>query len=190
VDTASNIGEFLTDNTMVWRRQLDVAPERLWNTIATKHGLALWFMPTELEIEQGARFAFVGGWEGTISDLSPLRHRQFDVDGKIRGCLRFEMIPNEAGCLFSLTDRMGDDVDSKEIFGPDATARRIHQPGGRGTHWSGVAAGYHAFIDSLQSLLTGIKSDPNDDEMCRTYKRVLGDRFGGLGDGSDSQTSV
>jgi hypothetical protein len=61
------------------------------------------------------------------------------------------MIPNEAGCLFSLTDRMGDDADPKEIFGPDAEAHRIHQPGGRGTHWSGVAAGYHAFVDSLES---------------------------------------
>jgi uncharacterized protein YndB with AHSA1/START domain len=51
VDTAANIGEFLTDNTIVWRRQLDVAPERLWNAIATKQGLGLWFMPTEFEIE-------------------------------------------------------------------------------------------------------------------------------------------
>ena len=51
MDTAANIGEFLTDNTIVWRRQLDVAPERLWNAIATKQGLGLWFMPTEFEIE-------------------------------------------------------------------------------------------------------------------------------------------
>ena len=151
VDTAANIGEFLTDNTIVWRRQLDVAPERLWNAIATKQGLGLWFMPTEFEIEQGGRFEFGGGWEGTISDLGPLRHLQFDVDVESGGYLRFEMIPNEAGCLFSLTDRMGDDADPKEIFGPDAEAHRIHQPGGRGTHWSGVAAGYHAFVDSLES---------------------------------------
>jgi uncharacterized protein YndB with AHSA1/START domain len=179
VDQLDNPGVFHSDNTIVWRRQLAVEPERLWSAIATKQGLALWFMPSVFEIEEGGRFAFEGGWEGSISESSPFRHIQFDVDGGGGGHLRFEIEPNDGGCLFSLIDRMGEGADSKDIFGPDAAAYRVNQPGGPGTHWSGVAAGYHGFVDSLEGYITGIEIESDYEEMCRNYQHVLDEHFDG-----------
>ena len=173
-----SLGVFLNDNTFVWRRQLAVEPERLWSAIATKQELALWFMPTRFEVEEGGRFAFGDGWEGIVSEYNPLRYVQFDVDGDGGGYLRFEIEPTAGGCLFSLVDRMGQGADPKDIFGPDTAAHRIHQPGGPGTHWSGVAAGYHAFVDSLESYLTGIEIESDYEQMCKTYEHILDRHFG------------
>ena len=172
-----NLGAFLSDNTIVWKRQLVVEPERLWSAIATRQGLALWFMPTRFEIEEGGRFAFGGGWAGIVSEARPLRHVQFNVEGGGGGNLRFEMEPNDGGCLFSLVDRMGEGADPKYILGPDAAAHRIHQPGGPGTHWSGVAAGYHVFVDSLEGHITGVEKVSDYVEMCKTYQQILERRF-------------
>ena len=81
-------------------------------------------MPTRLEIEEGGRFSFAGGWEGTISEIKRPHHVQFDVDGDRRGYLRFEVEANDGGSLFSLIDRMGDgeDVNEKQL---DAAVREL-----------------------------------------------------------------
>ena len=132
-------------------------------------------MPTEFEIEEGRRFSFQGGWDGTVSEVSPHHHLQFDVEGDSGGFLRFEMESNDDGCLFSLIDRMGEGVDAKEIFGLDAD--QIHQPGGPGTHWSGVTGGYHCFVDALEGQVTGNSVASDYDEMCKLYEPVLDDYF-------------
>ncbi|MDP6422474.1 MAG: hypothetical protein QF672_14340 [SAR202 cluster bacterium] len=42
----ANAGIYLSNIKMVWKRQLAVEPDRLWDAIATKDGLSHWFMPT------------------------------------------------------------------------------------------------------------------------------------------------
>jgi len=180
-DQVENVGIFLNDNKMMWKRQFSVEPGRLWDAIATKEGLSHWFMPTDFEVEEGGRFSFKNGWDGTVSEVEPLDHIQFDADGDSNGYLRFELEAKDDGCVFSLTDRMGEGADPKKIFGPDTPVHRIYQPGGPGTHWSGVTAGYHGFVDSLEGHVTGNKIEFDYEEMCKTYQRVLDDHFGHVG---------
>ena len=176
MDEIANVGRFLSDNKMVWERRFSAPPERLWDALSTKDGLRRWFMPTRYEIEVHGRFSFDGGWEGTVSEAAPCRHIQFDVDGGSGAFLRFEMEAGNGACLFALIDRMGDGVDANNW--PAAPAHRRHQPGGPGTHWSGVAAGYHGFVDALEEHLSGGGVSSDYDELCKAYQRVLDARFG------------
>ena len=176
MDQTVNVGRFLSNNTMVWQRRFSVAPARLWDAIATKEGLSHWFMPTEFAIEEGGRFSFEGGWEGTVSAVRPYHHVQFDADGDGGGYLRFKMTVDNGACPFALIDRMGDSVDV--MTWPDEPAHRIFQPGGPGTHWSGVAAGYHCFVDALEDHISGGQISSDYDEMCKKYRRILDDHFG------------
>ena len=172
----ANVGRFLSDNKMVWERQFSVEPERLWDAISTKDGLSHWFMPTKYEIEVKGRFSFDGGWEGIVSKARPFHHVQFDADGDGGAYLRFEMEAGNGVYRFPLIDRMGDGVNVNNWA--DAPAHRIHQPGGPGTHWSGVAAGYHGFVDSLEDHISGGKVSSDYDELCRKYQQVLNAHFG------------
>ena len=176
MDEIVNAGRFLSDNKMVWERRLSAPPERLWDAISTKDGLRRWFMPTRYEIAVNGRFSFDGGWEGTVSAARPFAHIQFDKDGGSGAFLRFEMQAGNGTCFFALTDRMGDSVDANNW--PDAPAHRRYQPGGPGTHWSGVAAGYHGFVDALEEHLSGGAVSSDYDEMCKGYRRILDARFG------------
>lgn len=175
MDRVGNVGKFLNDNKIVWKRRIPIEPERLWDAIATREGLSHWFMPTAYEIEEGGRFSFEGGWEGTVSEAKPFRHIQFDADGENGGYLRFEIETVEDGSSVSLIDRMGDGQDTQKWA--DGPAHLSYQPGGPGTHWSGVAAGYHGFLDSLEDYITGGKVSSDYDEMCKIYQTVLNDHF-------------
>ena len=88
------------------------------------------------------------------------------------------MEDDNGGCLFSLIDRMGEGVDANEIFASDTPSHRLYQPGGPGTHWSGVAAGYHGFVDSLEGHITSKRINLDYDELCKRYLHVLDDYFG------------
>ena len=176
MDEVVNVGRFLSDNKMVWERRLPVPPEPLWDALSTRDGLGRWFMPTRYEIAVNGRFAFDGGWEGTVSEASPFQHVQFDADGGGGACLRFEMAAGNGVCFFALIDRMGAGVDADNW--PDAPVHRRYQPGGPGTHWSGVAAGYHGFVDALEEHLAGGTVASDYDDLCKAYRRVLEARFG------------
>jgi hypothetical protein len=77
---------------------------------------------------------------------------------------RFEIEPDGDGTLFHLIDKLPGDfvmeVGSRQdnpIEDSDTEKMRLvgyNQPGGPGTHWTGVVAGWHAFVDSLESYLT------------------------------------
>ena len=178
MDEIVNVGRFLSDNKMVWERRFSAQPERLWEAISTKDGLSRWFMPTRYEIAVHGRFSFDGGWEGTVSEARPFEHIQFDVDGGSGAFLRFEMETRSGVNFFALIDRMGDGVDTNNW--PEAPPHRRYQPGGPGTHWSGVAAGYHGFVDALEEHLSGGRVSSDYDELCKAYRRVLDARFGPL----------
>jgi uncharacterized protein YndB with AHSA1/START domain len=172
----ANVGEFHSDNKMVWARRISTQPERLWDAIATKDGLSRWFMPTSYEIKKNGRFSFEGGWDGTVSELKPFQCIQFDADGGSGAFLRFEMEAGDGVHTFALIDRMGDGVEVNRWL--DAPPHRRYQPGGPGTHWSGVAAGYHAFVDALEDHLSGSTVSSDYDELCKAYQRILDARFG------------
>ena len=168
-----NVGRMLAKNTLVWEREFSVEPEKLWDAIATKEGLSRWFMPTSFDIEEGGRFSFEGGWDGTITEVDPPHRIQFTPDDSDEAYLRFEIEKTEGGCLFKLTDKMGPALDALKHFGDDAPKFKIYQPGGIGTHWSGVASGYHGFVDALETYITGIDIPFDHDEATLFYVDIL-----------------
>jgi hypothetical protein len=51
---------------------------------------------------------------------------------------------------------MGANQDESKIF-PDEVKHKTYQPGSPSTHWSGIIAGYHGFVDKLEGFITGTK---------------------------------
>jgi uncharacterized protein YndB with AHSA1/START domain len=173
VSRIENIARLLDKNTLLLERHFPVTPERLWEAVATREGLSHWFMPTSTKIEQGGRFSFAGGWEGTVTLFDPPRRIQFTPDESSEAYLRFEIEPTPSGCLFRLIDRMGPAADAAKLFGPGTPGHRIYQPGGIGTHWSGIVSGYHGFVDALESYVSGKTISTDDDDLSRRYVPVL-----------------
>jgi uncharacterized protein YndB with AHSA1/START domain len=173
VNRIENVARLLKKNTLLLERRFSVAPERLWEAVATREGLSRWFMPTPFEIEQGGRFSFEGGWEGTVTLVDPSRRIQFTPDESNEAYLRFEIERASGGCLFRLIDKMGPAADVAKIFGADAPKDLAYQPGGIGTHWSGVVSGYHRFVDALEAHVLGKAIAPDDGDLSRRYMTVL-----------------
>ena len=167
----------LDKHTVVWEREFSQPLETVWELISTRAGLSQWFMATAHEIEAGGKFAFEGGWDGTISELQPGQHILFTPKNATTAFLRFEISEIRGGCLFKLIDRMGPDQDAGELM-PEAPTDMKYQPGGPGTHWSGVLAGYHGFIDELEGVLAGKSLDIDYDQLCRQYMQLLDEWVG------------
>ncbi len=168
-----NVALMLEKNTLVWAREFSVKPEKLWDAIATKEGLDHWFMPTPFEIEQGGRFDWEGGWAGTVNEVDPPYRIQFSPDYSDEAYMLFKIEETKNGCLFKLTDKMAPQLDAPAYFPADTPKSETYQPGGIGTHWTGIAAGYHRFVDALESYVTGVYIPFDDDEANRLYRNML-----------------
>ena len=89
-----------------------------------------------------------------------------------------EIEETKNGCLFKLTDKMEPDHDVLKFFSADTHKHEIYQPGGIGTHWTGIVSGYHKFVDALESYITGVEIPLQsrfqlDDEADRFYHDML-----------------
>ena len=173
-----NVARMLEKNTLVWEREFPVKPEKLWDAIATKEGLSHWFMPTPFEIEQGGRFDWEGGTEGTITEIDPPHRIRFTPDRSDEADMLLEIEETENGCLFKLTDKIEPGFDALKFFSADTPKYEIYQPGGIGTHWTGIVSGYHRFVDAWESYITGVEIPlPSrfqlDDEANRLYRDML-----------------
>jgi uncharacterized protein YndB with AHSA1/START domain len=158
-----NVGVHLARNTMSWTRTIDAPVERVWQVVTQKEHLDEWYMPAQqVELRLGGKHDwFQAG--GVVDEYEPPRVIRF-YEPMRRSWQGFSVEPDGGGVLFTLTDRMGDGVywDDTEweetekgwVQLPDERIA-VRSPGGRGTHWVGVAAGYHGFVDSLDTYLTG-----------------------------------
>ncbi len=158
---------------VMFERPLSVTPETLWEFIATKKGLAQWFMPTAHEVSAGGRFDFEDGWAGTVAEYVRPRRIVFTPDGAVNAFLRFDVHGGAGGCLFRLTDQLEATTDAARLL-PEAPEHTAFQPGGPGIHWSGILAGYHGFADGLVDIVSGVAAAPFDyDAVCRAYAELL-----------------
>ncbi len=141
-------------HTVLFERTFEAPVERVWHMLSEPEEMARWFMPTTLEPRVGGRFSCEGGWDGTISTWEPGRCFQFDADEG--GITRFAIEPDGTGTRFTLTDRLPPDIS---LTTEGATWQDMpvgaRQPGGPGTHWPGVLAGWHGFVDALACHLEG-----------------------------------
>ena len=168
-----NVARMLEKNTLVWEREFSVKPEKLWDAIATKEGLSRWFMSTPFEIEEGGRFDWEGGWAGTITEVDPPHRIRFTPDYSDEAYMLFEIEETQIGCLFKLTDKMAPTLDARTYFPADTPKSETYQPGGIGTHWTGIVSGYQSFVDALESYITGVDIPFDDDEANRLYRDML-----------------
>ncbi|MEM7033074.1 MAG: SRPBCC domain-containing protein [Chloroflexota bacterium] len=162
---------FVDKHTILFHRHLHVDQSRLWSAISTKHELDQWFMPTELDLRNDGNYSFEGGWDGWISDLNPPHHLQFNSSPT--SFTRFEIEVRSEGVLLSLIDRLQVDVTPPKATEEDEDGIMYNQPGGPGTHWTGVIAGWHCFVDALEDYLAGQEGEDLYDQRCMAYNNFL-----------------
>lgn len=162
----------LDKHTVFFERIFPVSVEQLWQAVATREGLGHWFMPTAYEIEENGRFAFEDAWQGTVTQLEPFRVIEFTPQDTAAAYLRFEISQTGSGVLFRLIDRMEPEKEAAAVI-PEAAPDMIYQPGGPGTPWSGLVAGYHSFIDALAEYLLGELPQDDYELLCKKYTAVL-----------------
>ena len=165
-----NVGKHLARNTMSWSRHIAAPVERVWEVVTQKEHLDKWYMEAvQTELRVGGKHDWCAG--GSVDEYEPMRVIRFM--GTNDSWQRFTVTSDGNGTLFTLTDRMGDGVywDDTEwektedgwVQLPDERIA-VRSPGGRGTHWVGVAAGYHGFVDSRDTYITGNTEGYADDD--------------------------
>ena len=162
--------EFLDRNKVLFKCHYQVPKERLWNAISKTEELNQWFMKTEWDFREGGKFTFEGGWEGWIEKLNEFEFVQFNSSAK--SFTRFDLKPAENGTELHLTDQIPLDL----VAPPDKNIHNI-QPGGQGTHWVGLLAGWDDFLLALESHLANKEIEDHFDHLCLKYKSLLEKKY-------------
>ena len=179
-DTLENAGRFLDRHAMVWIRKLDLPASQVWEAVSTKQGLdAWWISPVEIDLRPSG--AFSHHWGNTITDLKEFEYIDFCGDPSRSGGMRFELKADGEGTVFSfLCNWAADSVPKASLLPEETDGIDTRQPGGPGTPWSGVAGGWHASIDDLETHLTGRTFHHSYEDLCRFYTEYLADHFAWL----------
>jgi uncharacterized protein YndB with AHSA1/START domain len=174
-----NAATFPDRHTMVLERGFDVPIERLWRAISQTVELDQWFMKSVMDARPGGRFAFEGGWEGQIGEWIPGSCIQFEADKGGRS--RFELATDAgpggtgSGSRLRLSDRLPEDfkLDAPPDDSGALLKMMVAQPGGPGTHWPGVVAGWHGFVDALEAHLLQQPFEDRYSALSEEYSRLL-----------------
>lgn len=166
-----------TRNTMQLSRSVEITPTEVWPFLVEPDNLIRWHIPTVMEFVVGGRFEFKNAWAGTIGAIEEDRLVRFDADEG--GCTTFSVKRKDQGSQIVITDVMAPQFRiTKELISNKKTIQE-NQPGGVGTHWSGVLSGWHCAIDELVNLM-GVTNYPTKltySQMDSLYLDLLNDRF-------------
>lgn len=170
----ADAGRLVDRHAMAWIRRLNAPLEDVWRAISSKEGLAGWWgMPIHvLELRVGG--AFKHHWDNTVTAFKEREHVDFaEPKGAYAGTggLRFEIAPDGEATMFTLLDTWAKGAVFED-GGPLA-----HQPGGPGTPWIGVAAGWHSGADALRRLFDDDAPSHDYERLCRFYAGHLSDLF-------------
>lgn len=162
---------FLDRHTISFKRSFMVSTERLWAAVSTKQELDVWFMETDLELRVNGQYTFKDGWDGWISELKPFECIQ--CDSSEVSYTRFDLESQGKGTLLTVTDRLKPDLimDKQENIWD-------LQPGGPGTHWVGIVAGWHDFLEALEAHIYGNPVQDHYHELCLFYADFLKQHYG------------
>jgi len=174
-NTPANLGTWVDRHTMRFERRLPVDLDTVWRAVSDARELGHWFMETEWEPRVGGRFEFKHGWGGTIGVWEPKHAIQFDAEAG--GSTRFELTTVEEKTLFAIIDRLSPTQTVPQHVLETGSEIACRQSGGPGTHWVGLAAGWHGFVDALQSNLQDATDSPEFQTLVRLYDGVLEDQF-------------
>ena len=176
----ANVGVYQDRSTMLWSRRIDAPVEKVWAAVTLKEHLDRWMAGLEspqMELRLGGRHFWWAG-PGTIDEFEPLRVIRLKC-GDGFPFMRYELEPDGDATLFTFTDRMnrGERAPGSNWEETEDGWRQSHDdpigtrsPGGPGTHWVGVAAGWHSFVDALEAYISG-NADGREDlqRLCETH---------------------
>jgi uncharacterized protein YndB with AHSA1/START domain len=180
-DLLGDAGILIDRHAMVWIRRLEAPIEELWALVSTKDGLARWWLvpPKAFELRPGGLFDH--HWRNVIVDFEEHRFIDFspgDPSDPSRRpyadtvCMRFELSPvDDNTTMFTFLDTWEPDVTP----GGDGPGRA--QPGGPGTPWSGVAAGWHAMVNKLALTVNRTSPEYTIEELEGFYVGYLTDLY-------------
>jgi hypothetical protein len=136
-------------------------------------------MPTTIDLRVGGKFSFEGGWDGSIGRIDP--HKNIQFDSEHGGYTWFEVEEDGQASIFALTDSLPTDATAPASLQERDYPLLSSQPRGPGTHWIGVIAGWHAFVDRLERHLGVSTFEANHllgySRLCSAYEILLTERF-------------
>jgi uncharacterized protein YndB with AHSA1/START domain len=154
---------------MFWIRNLRAPVEEVWPIVSTRRGLERWWIvpPTRFELRVGGEFRH--HWTNSIVDFREGSFIDFaEPTGTYLGTggMRIELLPADSdSTVFVFLDTWGPRVEPPN--------KEEEQPGGPGTPWAGVAAGWHEMMDRLEATFDDGAPRPAYDELCRFYASYL-----------------
>ena len=86
---------------------------------------------------------------------------------------RFSLVEKNDGVVVRLIDYMAPNLVVPYHVRVDGDSVEAHQPGGPGTHWRGVLAGWHYAANSLRDLVVGRFYSGDYDQLTLTYDGLL-----------------
>ncbi|MGE0626128.1 MAG: SRPBCC domain-containing protein [Pseudomonadales bacterium] len=162
---------FLGTSTLILERQTPASMDRAWRAVTEPDDLGNWFIEAEVDLREGGRFEFRNAWGGRVTGLEPGRSVTYVADAG--GSSRFDLEETADGVSIVLTDRMG----PRERPPADHSGLASLQPGGPGSHWAGVVAGWHAFMNALVRHLGGDAPVADDGALTAHYAERLRSHF-------------
>lgn len=169
----SRAGRLADKHAMFWTRNLAAPIRDVWSMVSTKEGLERWWIvpPRQFELRLGG--AFSHHWENTITDF---RARTFIDFAEPTGIYK-----GTGGMRFELAASGNDSTSFTflDTWGPRVTppAGEEPQPGGPGTPWAGVAAGWHHMMDGIERIFDPAAPHVTYDELRRFYAFYLKDLY-------------
>lgn len=146
---ARNCCVLLDRSTMEFTRTLQTALPTAWKFITEAEELSAWMFETKLELRVGGRFEFPT-WGGSIGKLEASSCIRFVADEG--GYSEFQIEPlGQHQTLARIIDYLPAHLEVPQHVKNESDKRISAQPGGPGTHWAGVLAGWHNGSDSLEA---------------------------------------
>ena len=161
----------LDRSTIVFTRRLKLDLASAWHLVSDAKELSTWMFETKLELRVGGPFQFPT-WGGVIGKLEKLRCLRFVADEGGYSEFQIESIStNET--LVKVVDFLPPHLEVPKDVIDQVDSEGSAQPGGPGTHWPGVLAGWHSGTDSLEAYAHGIETDSKYVPLMRLYAQLL-----------------
>ena len=166
-------GTLLTNHTVSFTRLLNTNRSTAWSYLADDKNIATWMFPAEFEAVGGAPFSFAPeGWHGTIGVLEKEKELRFDAVAE--GWTWFRLDEFEGKTRLRLWDYLPPDFVVPNDVLRDGALSEV-QPGGEGTHWQGVLAGWHTGLDTLADSFSMKRRTLDYESLDRLYKMLIQD---------------
>ena len=147
-----NLAKFVPQYRIEIERHFPFPVEQVWKAISEAKEITAWMQyPTELDLRVGGRiyidFRDEGSLEGVVCKVDPEKTLTYTWDDSL---VKWEL---EAG--------------------KDDTRLRFTHSGVNHEHVIGLGAGWHCFIDQLESHLDGVPREDRMDELQELFKRQM-----------------